>query len=75
MKTWSCSQNYVRQELQVDKDGVVFKEYWDSSRDPNRSTATLAEFVDGALNSEVKFRIGDKELEEALGYARDLLKV
>jgi hypothetical protein len=59
--------------LRVSANGVELKDYWDSSHNPNSSNASLAEFLAGALHGEIAYRIGSKELAEALAYAKTLI--
>ena len=60
------SRHYHTVELEFDGNRVVFKDWWDPGHDPNRSSATVPEFLGGALLREIESELGTAVLEEAL---------
>lgn len=63
---WKKVENYHTVELDFDGNLVVFKDWWDPGHDPNRSEATVPEFLAGKLHQEIIGELGETILAEAL---------
>ncbi len=63
---WHRAENYHTVELEFDGNRVIFKDWWDPGHDPNRSEATVTEFLAGKLHAEIERELGQGVLEEAI---------
>lgn len=63
---WQKAENYHTVELIFDGNKIVFKDWWDPGHDPNRSEATVADFLGGSLHEEIRRELGESVLNEAL---------
>lgn len=63
---WQKAEDYHTVELEFDGTRIIFKDWWDPGHDPNRSEATVADFLDGALHREIERELGRDVLEEAM---------
>ncbi|MDJ0954543.1 MAG: hypothetical protein QNJ81_12770 [Acidimicrobiia bacterium] len=63
---WQKAENYHTVELEFDGTRIVFKDWWDPGHDPNRTVATVPEFLAGKLHSEIARELGRDVLDEAL---------
>lgn len=63
---WTKAENYHTVELEFSGNRVTFKDWWDPGHDPNRTTASVAEFLNGALHIEIERELGRGVLDEAL---------
>lgn len=63
---WQKAENYHTVELEFDGTRIVFKDWWDPGHDPNRTIATVPEFLAGKLHTEIVRELGQTVLEEAL---------
>lgn len=63
---WQKAENYHTVELEFDGTKVIFKDWWDPGHDPNRTEATVPEFLEGKLHHEIRSELGSRVLEEAL---------
>ena len=63
---WQKAENYHTVELEFDGTCLVFKDWWDPGHDPNRTEATVPEFLGGKLHAEIVRELGQRVLDEAL---------
>jgi hypothetical protein len=63
---WQKAENHHTVELEFDGRQIVYKDWWDPGHDPNRTVATVPEFLGGKLHSEIETELGSRVLEEAL---------
>jgi hypothetical protein len=63
---WSRAENYHTVELEFDGTRVIFKNWWDPGHNPNRSEATVPEFLAGKLHGDIERELGRGVLEEAI---------
>ncbi len=63
---WQKAENYHTVELEFDGTRIVFKDWWDPGHDPNRSEATVPEFLAGKLHDEIARELGQRVLDEAI---------
>ncbi len=63
---WQKAENYHTVELLFDGTRLVFKDWWDPGHDPNRTEASVPDFLAGKLHSEIERELGRSVLEEAL---------
>jgi len=52
---------------------VVYRDWWDSGHDPNRTNMTFAEFLGGKMHREISEELGLQVLEEALETVEQLM--
>lgn len=60
--------------LELTKDTVELKEYFDPAKDPNVSRTTLAQFLSGTLHDEINSNMNAGVLAEALESAKKISK-
>jgi len=63
---WQRAENNHTVELLFDGTRVIYKDWWDSGHDPNRTEASVPEFLGGALHDTVVRELGQAVLDEAL---------
>lgn len=63
---WHKAENYHTVELMLEGQRMVLKDWWDPGHDPNRSEATMAEFLDGELHEEILQHFSQSVLDEAI---------
>lgn len=63
---WSKDRDYHSVELEFTGNRIIFKDWWDPGHDPNRSEATVTDFLNGRLHREIEQELGREVLEEAL---------
>ena len=63
---WQKAENYHTVELEFTGTRVIFKDWWDPGHDPNRSEASVPEFLDGKLHSVIERELGRQVLDEAI---------
>jgi hypothetical protein len=63
---WQKAENYHTVELDFDGARVIFKDWWDPGHDPNKTVATVPEFLAGKLHTEIVAELGQAVLDEAL---------
>ncbi len=63
---WQKAEHYHTVELLFDGTRLVFKDWWDPGHDPNRTEASVPDFLAGKLHAEIERELGRSVLEEAL---------
>ena len=63
---WEKAENYHTVQLEFTGTKMIFKDWWDSGHDPNRTEATVAEFLGGKLHQQIIDELGQRVLDEAL---------
>ena len=63
---WEIAENYHTVELEFEGNKIVYKDWWDSGHDPNRTEMTVDEFLGGKMHFEITKEMGPHILAEAL---------
>ncbi len=63
---WEKAGNYHTVELIFDGNKIIFKDWWDSGHDPNRTELTIHAFLGGELHDTIVKELGPAVLAEAL---------
>jgi len=63
---WHEAKDYHTVELILEGQTMVLKDWWDPGHDPNRSEATMPEFLYGKLHDEILEHFPQSVLEEAI---------
>ncbi|EMY71132.1 hypothetical protein [Leptospira vanthielii] len=61
---WQNSEPYHLVEVILEGNHVIFKDWFDSGKDPNRSDWTFAEFLKGVGKSEIEYQLGANIYQE-----------
>jgi len=69
---WRRAEDYHTVELEFDGARVMFKDWWDPGHDPNRSEATVPEFLGGKLHDDIDRELGRRVLDEAIEVVEQL---
>ncbi len=69
---WEKAENYHTVQLEFDGNRIIFKDWWDPGHDPNRSEATVTEFLSGELHHEIERELGRRVLDEAIASVETL---
>lgn len=63
---WETRSGPYDHELEFTGTRVVYKQWFDHGKDPNRSEVTVPEFLDGALHDDIRHYYGQQVLAEVI---------
>ncbi|TGK55556.1 hypothetical protein EHQ16_09370 [Leptospira kanakyensis] len=63
---WKNSEPYHLVEVILEGNNVIFKDWFDSGKDPNRYDWTFAEFITGKGKSDIEYNLGMSVYQEIL---------
>ena len=61
---WMTQQGMFDHDLEFDGLRMVYKQWFDPGKDPNRYEASVPEFLAGALHDELRVAFGQEFLDE-----------
>lgn len=67
-------QPYSDYEIILSKETVLFKEWWDPGRDPNRYETNLVDFETSALAEKIRYLFSESIYQEVLTSVKKLLE-
>lgn len=72
---WSVSpEPYTQFDILIENDMVIFKEWWDFGRDPNRWEVSLEKFLGSTVENSIIHHTGKEVYKEVLMSVNSLLK-
>ncbi|TGM78159.1 hypothetical protein EHR01_06740 [Leptospira mtsangambouensis] len=63
---WQNTEPYHLVEVILENGEVIFKDWFDSGKDPNRCDWSFKEFVTGKGKSEIEYQLGTTVYQEIL---------
>ncbi|PJZ83980.1 hypothetical protein [Leptospira harrisiae] len=63
---WANSEPYHLIEVMLEEDKVIFKDWFDSGKDPNRYDWSFDEFLSGEGKSQIEYQLGINSYLEIL---------
>ncbi|MCG6141689.1 hypothetical protein [Leptospira mtsangambouensis] len=63
---WQNTEPYHLVEVILENDEVIFKDWFDSGKDPNRYDWSFEEFITGKGKSEIEYQLGTTVYQEIL---------
>lgn len=69
---WQNSEPYHLVEVLIEGNNVIFKDWFDSGKDPNRNDWSFKEFLSGKGKQEIIYQLGDSVYFEILGEVKKI---
>ncbi|MGV3665721.1 MAG: hypothetical protein ACO1NV_06290 [Leptospira bouyouniensis] len=69
---WQNSEPYHLVEVLIEGNNVIFKDWFDSGKDPNRFDWSFKEFLSGKGKEEIIYQLGDRVYFEILGEVKKI---
>ena len=67
MKTrWEVRAGWYDHDLEFTGNRIIYKQWFDSGKDPNRYEAAAHEFLAGELHGEIRYAFGERVLNEVV---------
>lgn len=63
---WETRQGWYDHDLEFTGTKLIYKQWFDSGKDPNRYEATVPEFLAGAIHAELREACGDRVLGDII---------
>lgn len=63
---WQNTEPYHLVEVILGNEEVIFKDWFDSGKDPNRYDWSFNEFITGKGKSEIEYQLGSTAYQEIL---------
>lgn len=63
---WETRSGWYDHDLEFTGTRVIYKQWFDHGKDPNRSEATVPEFLAGALHDDIRHAFGGEILDEVV---------
>ncbi|MGE8722815.1 hypothetical protein ACO2KH_14595 [Leptospira terpstrae] len=63
---WKNSEPYHLVEVSLEGNSIVFKDWFDSGKDPNRYDWSFEEFIDGKGKTDIEYHLGSLDYQEIL---------